>query len=135
MNEEELLAELGMNPEDLIPTETEEAGEIDFDNFTSASPAQERSVQPQGSSSGAVSEAIHVEQLKEVKVPITVELGRTKKTLAELEMMTKGSIIALGTKVDDPIFISCQGKAFAEAEVVDMEGELHLVITKVLTQS
>ncbi|MDK9793921.1 FliM/FliN family flagellar motor C-terminal domain-containing protein [Vibrio sp. D431a] len=131
MEQDDILKELGMTEADLQMTEQSEpaADVINFDEL--AMGASSSSV---SDNKNAISETVHVEQLKEVKVPVTVELGRIKKSLAELEQMTKGSIIPLGTKVDDPITISCQGKPFAEAEVVDMEGELQLVVTRVLSQ-
>ncbi|CAH7368691.1 Flagellar motor switch protein FliM [Vibrio chagasii] len=132
MEEQDILNELGMSSDELNEQSGGTGGDIDFDMFDSAK--SDSNTSSSDVTYDTTSEkSLTTSQLKDIQVPLTIELGRTQKTLAELESLSSGDVIGLGKKVNDPVTISCQGKAIAEAEVVNMEGELHLVIQRLLT--
>ena len=71
-------------------------------------------------------------QLQGVKVMVSMELGRTAKTLNELLDIGEQSLIELDRRVGEPIDILLNGKLFARGEVVTVHENFGVRVTEVL---
>lgn len=67
-----------------------------------------------------------------IPVSLTIELGRTEQTLAQLKEIKEGGVINLNKKANDPVILSCQGTPIAEGDIINIEGVLHLEITSLM---
>jgi flagellar motor switch protein FliN/FliY len=66
---------------------------------------------------------MNTEIIKDIKVEITVEIGRAKITLKDLVSTNPGSILELNTKVGEPIKFYVNGKLFGTCEIVQMPND------------
>jgi len=60
--------------------------------------------------------------LEEVKVEITLELGRTEVTLAEAQALSANSVLAVDKLADEPVDVRVNGKLLGRGRLV-MVGE------------
>jgi len=67
----------------------------------------------------------------DVPLQITVELGRTKREIKQVLELGTGSIIELDKLTGDPVDILINGKAIAEGEVVIIDENFAVRITKI----
>ncbi|MCL2497242.1 MAG: flagellar motor switch phosphatase FliY [Symbiobacteriaceae bacterium] len=67
----------------------------------------------------------------DVPLQITVELGRTRKQIKDVLELGAGSIIELDKLTGDPVDILINGKAIAEGEVVIIDENFAVRITKI----
>ena len=99
------------------------------------SPATAVSVQPTelseltpGAKSG---DPIGLAQLLDVPVRMTVEVGRTRMSLAELIQLGPGSLVVLDREAHEPADILVNGKIVARGEVVTIDKSFGVRITSV----
>jgi flagellar motor switch protein FliN/FliY len=71
--------------------------------------------------------------LLDIPIPVTVEVGRTRVQLEELLQLGKGSVLRLDKKVGDPVDLLLNGKKVAQGEVVAVDEQLGIRITRVLS--
>lgn len=110
-------------------TSANQAGKPDF---TTAVPLQEQdlpSLQP-GKGSG---EAIGLDHLMDVTVPLTVELGRARVSIAGLSQFAPGSLITLSREAHEPVDILVNGKLVARGEVVTVGSQYGVRITSMVS--
>lgn len=67
----------------------------------------------------------------DVRVELSVEIGRTTMTIAETLMIGPGSIISLGRATGDPVDLLVNGKRIARGEVVAIDEEFGLRVTEI----
>jgi flagellar motor switch protein FliN len=70
-------------------------------------------------------------QILDVPVRLTVEVGRTRMTLAELIQLTPGSLVTLDREAHEPADILVNGKVVARGEVVTIDKTYGVRITSV----
>ena len=63
---------------------------------------------------------------------VTVELGRTKRSIKEILELGPGSIIELNKLSGEPIDILVNGKTVAKGEVVVIEENFSIRVTEIL---
>ena len=63
-------------------------------------------------------------QVSSLPIEVRVELKRLKVPLARLDQIKPGSVIELDTALCDPVVLRVGDRAVAQAELVDIEGEL-----------
>lgn len=68
--------------------------------------------------------------LYDVPLEITVVLGKTKRSIQEILEINTGKIIELNKYADDPLEIYCNGKLIAEGEVVVVDDNFGIKVTK-----
>jgi len=73
-----------------------------------------------------------LELLMNVPLPLTVELGRTQRTIRELVDFTVGSIIELGKLAGDPLDIMVNDRIIARGEVVVIDEEFGIRVTEIV---
>ena len=61
--------------------------------------------------------------LSDVKLDVTVELGRRKLTIGELQRLAVGSVLELDTLAGDPLKIYANGRLIATGEAVVVDGQ------------
>ena len=75
----------------------------------------------------------NIARLMDVKLSVTVELGRTKQTLEHVLNLGEQSLVELDKQVGDPIDILVNGKIFARGEVVTVSENFGVRITELVT--
>lgn len=68
--------------------------------------------------------------LYDVPLEITVVLGKAKRSIQEILEINTGKIIELNKYADDPLEIYCNGKLIAEGEVVVVDDNFGIKVTK-----
>ena len=77
---------------------------------------------------------MNLENISDVDVKVTVELGRAKKTIQEILSMGDGSIVQLDKIAGEPLNVLVNGKLFAKGEVVVIDDNFGLRVTEILNQ-
>ena len=70
--------------------------------------------------------------IMDVPLEVTVELGRTKKSIAEILDFSPGTIIELNKIVGEPIDVLVNGKFVAKGEVVVVEESFGIRVTEII---
>lgn len=73
----------------------------------------------------------NIEMLLDIQVPIIVELGKTEMIMREVLALTPGAIIELDTLAGEPVKITIRGKTIAQGEVVVVDENFGVKITKI----
>lgn len=92
--------------------------------FTPFSPTQGGVVQPE-----------NIDLLMDVPLEVTVELGRTSKSIKEILDFAPGTIIELNRLAGEPIDVLVNGKFVAKGEVVVMEEAFGIRVTEITKQN
>ena len=96
---------------------------------TNIQPASFQSFTPDYS---AVPGAENIGIIKDVPLEVTVELGRTKKSIAEILDFAPGTIIELDKIAGEPIDVLVNGKFVAKGEVVVIEESFGIRVTEII---
>ena len=102
-------------------------------------PVQDVNVQPVQFTSfspmlGGVVQPENIDLLMDVPLEVTVELGRTSKSIKEILDFTPGTIIELNRLAGEPIDVLVNGKFVAKGEVVVMEEAFGIRVTEIIKQ-
>ncbi|MDD3436833.1 MAG: FliM/FliN family flagellar motor switch protein [Candidatus Gastranaerophilales bacterium] len=79
------------------------------------------------------SNSLDVDRLSDVKINITAELGRTRVPIKYALELVKGSLVELDTLNNSDIKVFANGVEFAYAQVVAVEDNFGLKITKIIS--
>lgn len=74
----------------------------------------------------------NIELIMDVQLEVTVELGRTKRSIKDILELAPGSIIELNKLSGEPIDILVNGKVVARGEVVVIEENFSIRVTEIL---
>lgn len=89
--------------------------------------------QPVASSKSTDISSLNVSRLSDVKINITAELGRTRVPIKYALELVRGSLVELDTLNDSDIKVFANGIEFARAQVVAVEDNFGLKITKIVS--
>lgn len=92
-------------------------------------PAQFQSLQPDYSQ---LPGAENIGIIKDVPLEVTVELGRTRKSISEILDFAPGTIIELDKIAGEPIDVLVNGKFVAKGEVVVIEESFGIRVTEII---
>ena len=81
------------------------------------------------------SEARNLNMLLDIPLQVTVELGRTKRSVKEVLELSSGSIIELDKLAGEPVDILVNSRLIAKGEVVVIDENFGVRITDVLSQA
>ena len=81
------------------------------------------------------SEARNLNMLLDIPLQVTVELGRTKRSVKEILELSSGSIIELDKLAGEPVDILVNNRLIAKGEVVVIDENFGVRITDVLSQA
>ena len=153
INEESGLGEENTADEDASGESTEEvsqpASPAEFENFDNEKPAEEEekeeekpdpntvTVQPVQFASfedldqvqGPQNQNLNI--LLDVKLQLSVELGKAELPIKKVLELTKGSIVSLNKAAGEPVELYANGKLIAYGEVVVIEDNFGLRITHI----
>lgn len=73
--------------------------------------------------------------LYELKLPITIELGRTRMSVQEVLQLARGSVIELDRLAGEPVDVYVGDRRFAEGEVVVLGENFGVRITRIFPPS
>lgn len=102
---------------------------------------QDVSVQPaafadlESAGTGIEVDQRNLNMLLDIPLKVSVELGRTKKTIKEILELTSGSIIELDKLAGEPVDIHVNDKLIAKGEVVVIDENFGVRLTDILSQS
>lgn len=74
----------------------------------------------------------NVARLMDVRLMVTIELGRTKKTVQEVLDLGEQSLIELDKSVGEPVNVMVNGRLFARGEVVTVSENFGVRITELV---
>jgi len=98
-------------------------------NFSSASKAEFQQLQQPV----AASESRNIELLMDVDLPIAIELGRTKLSIADILALGPGSVVELNKLAGEPVDLLVNQRVVARGEVVVVDENFGLRITQLMT--
>lgn len=81
------------------------------------------------------SEAKNLEMLMDIPLQVTVELGRTKRSVKEILELSSGSIIELDKLAGEPVDILVNNRLIAKGEVVVIDENFGVRVTDIVSQS
>ena len=73
----------------------------------------------------------NMEMLMDVSIPVLVELGKTEMVMRDVLALTPGAIIELDSLAGEPVRIAIRGKVIAYGEVVVVDENFGVKITKI----
>lgn len=76
-----------------------------------------------------------IDMIADIPVRVTVELGKTRKSISEILSMSTGSVIELDKMAGEPVDVLVNGKLIARGEVVVIDENFGVRITEVLNAS
>ena len=74
----------------------------------------------------------NIDLIMDVPLEVTVELGRTKKSIKEILDFAPGTIVELNKIAGEPIDVLVNGKYVAKGEVVVIEESFGIKITEII---
>lgn len=77
----------------------------------------------------------NLNMLLDIPLKVTVELGRTKRTIKDILDLTKGSIIELDKLAGEPVDVLVNQKLIAKGEVVVIDENFGVRITDIISQT
>lgn len=77
----------------------------------------------------------NLDMLLDIPLKVTVELGRTKRTIREILELSSGSIVELDKLAGEPVDILVNQKLIAKGEVVVIDENFGVRVTDILSQS
>lgn len=119
-----------MSDEEAVNAEAEGL-EGAIDQATQAVAVQTGEIQELAPGLGREGEPIGLENILEVPVRVTVEIGRARMSLSELVQLGPGSLVTLDREAHEPADILVNGKVVARGEVVTVDDNYGIRITSV----
>lgn len=134
---EEKKAEAVTEPSDAVEdvvlntddTEDSSIQEVDSEDTVTVQPVQFASFDDQSQTQGEINKNLEI--LMDIKLQLTVELGRTELPIKKVLELTRGSIIELEKVAGEPVELYANGKLVAHGEVVVIEDNFGLRITSI----
>jgi len=113
-----------------LPQDDDKASPDDIDFGTAeVSKAEFQHLQaPAGSK-----DAQNIDLLMDVDLPVSIELGRTKLSIAEILALGPGSVVELNKLAGEPVDLLVNNKPVAKGEVVVVDENFGLRITQLMT--
>jgi type III secretion system YscQ/HrcQ family protein len=78
-------------------------------------------------------EALNDSLLRELPVQVTCEIGRVTLSAREILELRPGSVLPVGRPLAGPVDLTAGGRVLAHGELVDVEGEIGVRITEILS--
>ncbi len=73
----------------------------------------------------------NIDMLMDVQIPLLVELGKTEMMMRDILALTPGAIVELDSMAGEPVKITIRGKVIAQGEVVVVDENFGVKITKI----
>lgn len=105
------------------------ADEIELDKTVTVQPIKFASFEDASQTQGEINKNLEI--LMDIKLQLTVELGRTELPIKKVLELTRGSIVELEKVAGEPVELYANGKLVAHGEVVVIEDNFGLRITSI----
>ena len=125
----EVEVELENNKEIKEVAESVRELEIDSEETVTVQPVKFASFEDLSHSKGDANKNLDI--LMDIKLQLTVELGRTELPIKKVLELTRGSIIELEKVAGEPVELYANGKLVAHGEIVVIEDNFGLRITSI----
>ena len=102
--------------------------EIDFDKAPVAKAEFQQLSQPAGQP-----EPKNIDLLMDINLPVSIELGRTKMSIADILGIGPGSVVELNKLAGEPVDVLVNYKIVAKGEVVVIDENFGVRITQLMT--
>ena len=102
--------------------------EIDFDKASVAKAEFQQLSQPAGQP-----ESKNIDLLMDINLPVSIELGRTKMSIADILGLGPGSVVELNKLAGEPVDVLVNFKIVAKGEVVVIDENFGVRITQLMT--
>lgn len=112
-----------------LPPESAQT-KVDDINFGQASVSRAEFQQLQQPAGTAASQ--NIDLLMDVDLPISIELGRTKMSIADILAIGPGSVVELNKMAGEPVDLLVNHKVIAKGEVVVVDENFGLRITQLM---
>lgn len=119
--------DVAQESEELITPEVEVSGETG--DAVTVQSVKFASFEELGQTQGETNKNLEI--LMDIKLQLTVELGRTELPIKKVLELTRGSIIELEKVAGEPVELYANGKLVAHGEVVVIEDNFGLRITSI----
>lgn len=116
---------------DGLPQEERSASADDI-NFGSASVSNAEFQQLSQPGSGGQSR--NIDLLMDVNLPVSIELGRTRLSIADILALGPGSVVELNKLAGEPVDLLVNQKVVAKGEVVVVDENFGLRVTQLVTR-
>ena len=94
--------------------------------------AQPVQFQPFANMPNPITQQENIDLIMDVPLDVTVELGRTKKSIKEILEISPGTIIELDKLAGEPVDVIVNGKFVAKGEVVVIEESFGVRVTEII---
>jgi len=135
--EEQMLAQLaeaeGAESQADLPRHEIREPDMDFPKVSAELPTAQSVEFPQLGQSSSNSEPRNFDLLMDVKLPVSIELGRTSMAIAEILALGSGSIVELDKLAGEPVDLLVNNKTIAHGEVVVVDENFGIRITSLLS--
>jgi flagellar motor switch protein FliN/FliY len=125
-SQDEMLKRLQDLPQEDRP---DTADDINFEDGTAVSSAEFQQLQQPASTP----EARNIDLLMDVDLPVSIELGRTRLSIADILSLGPGSVVELSKLAGEPADLLINYKVVARGEVVVVDENFGLRITQLMT--
>lgn len=112
-----------------VEVEADSSSEIELDKTVTVQPIKFASFEDLSQAQGEINKNLEI--LMDIKLQLTVELGRTELPIKKVLELTRGSIIELEKVAGEPVELYANGKLVAHGEVVVIEDNFGLRITSI----
>jgi flagellar motor switch protein FliN/FliY len=127
-NDEEMVDDSGF--EDIVSQQmNDEPVPQQQSSTVTAQPVKFASFEDLDSANGTTNQNLGI--LLDVKLQLTVELGKTELPIKKVLELTKGSVVTLDKVAGEPVELYANGKLIAHGEVVVIEDNFGLRITHI----
>lgn len=96
--------------------------------------AQPAQFQPFSVAQNPITQQENIDLIMDVPLDVTVELGKTKKSIKEILDIAPGTIIELDKLAGEPVDVIVNGKYVAKGEVVVIEESFGVRVTEIIKQ-
>ncbi len=76
----------------------------------------------------------NIDMLMDVHIPLLVELGKTEMMMRDVLALSPGAIVELDSLAGEPVKLTIRGKTIAQGEVVVVDENFGVKITKIANQ-
>ena len=125
----DLSEETAIESEQIATTNPQNFEPVSNDATVTVQPVQFASFEDLDQVQGPQNQNLNI--LLDVKLQLTVELGRTELPIKKVLELTKGSIVTLNKAAGEPVELFANGKLIAYGEVVVIEDNFGLRITHI----
>lgn len=127
----EVVSEAAASAQEVVDAVAEEgtAEDINIDGAVTVQPIKFASFEDLSQTQGEINKNLEI--LMDIKLQMTVELGRTELPIKKVLELTRGSIIELEKVAGEPVELYANGKLVAHGEVVVIEDNFGLRITSI----